>query len=454
MNTNVVFLYFCIMLKISVTNREIWRIAYPIMLGMLAQTVITFTDTAFLGHLGTIELSASMMAGLFYYVFTTLAMGFAVGIQIFIARRFGEKNLKQIGVVFEHGALFVLMLGLMLLGLLFFFSDGLMRIIIESENIYAASMKYLNIRRFGIIFVVFNFLFRSFYVGISNTKVITYSTLLMAVVNIFFDWCLIFGNCGLPEMGIGGAALASLLAELTAFCFFWIYTFFTIPHEEYGMFRWHKLQPALMGNILKVAFPCMIQRLFSFGAWFAFFILIEKMGETALGVSSVVRSTYMILIIPCFAFAATANTLTSRIIGEGKSDEVMAMLRKVAKNAVLCSLVLVILTAIFPDVVLRIYTDDLSLVAAAIPSVYVICIATVLGSVSIIYFEAISGTGDTSAAMALEFGVLICYLLYVYLATRISTIASVWTAEWFYNIVIGLISFFYIWKADWRKKAI
>lgn len=176
------------MIKTSVTNREIWRIAYPIMLGNLAQTVITFTDTAFLGHLGTIELSASMMAGLFYYVFTTLAMGFAVGIQIFIARRFGEGNLKQIGVVFQHGALFVLLLGLVLLSLLFFLSDGLMNIIIESDNIYAASMKYLDIRRFGIVFVVFNFLFRSFYVGISNTKVITYSTLLMAVVNIFFDW--------------------------------------------------------------------------------------------------------------------------------------------------------------------------------------------------------------------------------------------------------------------------
>ena len=120
------------MLKTSVTNREIWRIAYPIMLGNLAQTVITFTDTAFLGHLGTIELSASMMAGLFYFVFTTLAMGFAVGIQIFIARRFGESNLKQIGVVFQHGAIFVLLLGLLLLSLLFFLSDALMNIIIES----------------------------------------------------------------------------------------------------------------------------------------------------------------------------------------------------------------------------------------------------------------------------------------------------------------------------------
>ncbi len=442
------------MLKTSITNREIWRIAYPIMLGNLAQTIITFTDTAFLGHLGTIELSASMMAGLFYYVFTTLAMGFAVGIQIFIARRFGEGNLKQIGVIFTHGLFFVLLLGILLLGILLFFSEGLMRIIIESGNICNSSIEYLNIRRFGIIFVVFNFLFRSFYVGISNTKVITYSTLLMAVVNIFLDWCLIFGHFGLSGMGIGGAALASLMAEFAAFCFFWIYTFFTIPHEEYGMFRRHRLQPALMGSILKVAFPCMIQRLFSFGAWFVFFILIEKMGETAIGVSSVVRSTYMILIIPVFAFAATANTLTSRIIGEGKGDEVMAMLAKVVKNAFFCSLVLAVATAILPDLILRIYTDDMNLVNASIPSIYVICLATIFGAVSMIYFEAVSGTGNTSAAMALEFGVLILYIAYVYLMTKTSPISSVWTAEWFYDIIMGAISFLYIWKADWRKRAI
>ena len=438
----------------SITNREIWRIATPIMLGNLAQTIITFTDTAFLGHLGTNELSASMMAGLFYFVFTTLAMGFAIGIQIFIARRFGEGNLKKIGVIFQHGALFVLLLGILLFSIIFFFSDGLMRIILESDSIYTASMEYLRFRQFGIFFVVFNFLFRSFYVGISNTKVITYSTILMAVVNIFFDWCLIFGHCGLPEMGIGGAALASLLAEITAFCFFWIYTFITIPHEDYGMFRWHKMQPKLMGDILKVAFPCMMQKLFSFGAWFAFFILIEKMGETAIGVSSVVRSTYMILIIPGFAFASTANTLTSRIIGEGKSDEVMAMLWKVVKNSLLCSSVLAITTAVIPMLILQIYTDDLSLAAAAIPSVYVISVATILGTVAMVYFEAVSGTGNTSAAMALEFGVLIAYMFYVFLMTKTSTIAGVWTSEWFYNIITGIICFFYIWKADWRKKVI
>ena len=442
------------MIKTSITNREIWRIAYPIMLGNLAQTIITFTDTAFLGHLGTIELSASMMAGLFYYVFTTLAMGFAVGVQIFIARRYGEGDYKKIGVVFQHGALFVLALGLLLFSILFFFSHPLLNLIIASPNIYAAGCEYLKFRQFGIMFVVFNFLFRSFYIGISNTRIITRSTLLMAVVNIFFDWALIFGHGGFPAMGIGGAALASLMAEITAFCYFWIHTYLKIPHEEYGMFRWHKLQPALMGDLLKVAFPSMIQRLFSFGFWFVFFVMIEKMGEMAIGVSSVVRSTYMILIIPGFAFASTANTLTSRIIGEGKSDEVMSMLCKVMKNSVLCASVLVAITLAFPELVLHIYTDDVALAQAAVPSVYVIAVATLIGAVQMVFFEAVSGTGNTTAAMAMEFGVLLVYLFYIYVMTKISTIAAVWTAECLYNVAIGVISFLYIWKADWRRKRI
>ena len=105
-------------MKSQITNKEIWSIAIPIMLGNLAQTIINFTDTAFLGHLGVIELGASMLAGLFYFVFTTIATGFAIGIQIIIARRFGEGKRERVGVIFEHGSFFVLILGTILFSIL------------------------------------------------------------------------------------------------------------------------------------------------------------------------------------------------------------------------------------------------------------------------------------------------------------------------------------------------
>ena len=442
-------------MKTQISNKEIWSIALPIMLGNMAQTIINFTDTAFLGHLGVIALGASMLAGLFYFVFTTIATGFAIGIQIIIARRFGEGNYGRIGIIFEHGSLFVLILGSILFSILYFFSDQLLYLLIDSQNIYDASIEYIKYRRYGIIFVCFNFLYRALYIGISNTKVITYSTIIMAIVNIFLDYCLIFGNFGFPEMGIGGAALASFCAEVSAFVFFTIYSYITLTKKNYGMFKVHKLESELMGRILRVATPTMIQKLFSFSVWFIFFILIEKMGETATGISSIVRSVYMILITPCFAFATTTNTVVSRIIGEGHSDQVFSIVFKILKNCLLCTIPIMVLVAVFPMQIVRIYTDDINLAQLVIPSIYVICAGTIFQGIGNAYFEAVSGTGNTTAALYLEAVILAVYVLFIWAMTHLTThVHWVWTAEILYGALLGIFCYIYMKFANWNKKRI
>lgn len=421
----------------------------------MAQTIINFTDTAFLGHLGVIALGASMLAGLFYFVFTTVAAGFAVGIQIIVARRFGEKNYGRVGVIFEHGSLFVLLLGAVLFSILYLFSDKLLLWLIDSPNIYAASLDYIKYRQFGIVFVCFNFLYRALYVGISNTKVITYSTIIMAVVNIVLDYGLIFGRFGLPEMGIGGAALASLAAEISAFVFFTTYSYIILRKREFGMFKIHKLEPELMGRILKISTPTMIQKLFSFSVWFIFFVLIEKMGETATGISSITRSIYMILITPCFAFSTTTNTLVSRIIGEGHTDQVFATVNKVLKNCLMCTIPIVVVVALFPITFASIYTDDLSFAQLVVPSIFVICSGTIFQCIGNAYFEAVSGTGNTSAALYLETGILVVYVLFIAAMTHLTThVEWVWTAEILYGVLLGSICALYMRFAKWNRRHI
>ena len=442
-------------MKAQITNREIWSIALPIMLGNMAQTIINFTDTAFLGHLGVVALWASMLAGLFYFVFTTVAAGFAIGIQIIVARRFGERNYGRIGVIFQHGSLFVLLLGMVLFSILYFFSDHLLLYLIDSQNIYEASLDYIKYRQWGIVFVCFNFLYRALYVGISNTKVITYSTIIMAVVNIALDYCLIFGNLGLPQMGIGGAALASLCAEISAFVFFTAYTYITLGKREYGMFNLHAPEPELMGRILKISTPTMVQKLFSFSVWFIFFVLIEKMGETATGISSITRSIYMILITPCFAFSTTTNTLVSRIIGEGKREQVFPTINKVLKNCMLCTIPILIIVALFPVQIAGIYTDDLDFARMVVPSILVICSGTIFQGIGNAYFEAVSGTGNTSAALYLETAILVVYILFIVAMTHITTrVELVWTAEILYGALLGILCSLYMKFARWDRKSI
>ena len=437
-------------MRSSIKNKVIWSIAYPIIFGNLAQTLITLTDTAFLGRVSPIALGASMMAGIYYYVFSTLAWGFSIGVQIIVARRLGEGKLNRIGVIFEHGIVFVLLLSTGLFLIQHYFSDYLLEKVIQSPHIYAAAMEYMNYRHYGIIFVCFNFLFRALYIGLSNTKVISFSTLLMAGVNIFLDYVLVFGKWGFPHMGVGGAALASVCAELSALLFFIFYTLARLPLKTYALFAFHKLEGWLMKSILKLAFPTMIQKLLSFGTWFIFFVLVEHMGELPIAISGIVRSAYMLIMIPVFAFGATANTLTSRLIGAGKQSEVMSTILKTWKLSFICILPVLLCSIFFPHSILSIYTDDISLVTASVPSLYIICVASVSMSFGMTFFEAVSGTGNTIHALWLEFIVLLVYTFSVwFFAYKIGTrVEWVWTSEITYGTIIGLVSFCLLYTSD------
>lgn len=443
-------------MKSSVRKKEIWSIAYPIIFGNLAQTFITLTDTAFLGRVSTVALGASMMAGIYYYVYSVVAWGFAVGIQIIVARRLGEGQLKRIGVVFEHGLLFVCGLSVSLFLLQHHLTGGLLHRIVRSPNIYASAMEYMDYRHYGIIFVCFNFLFRALYIGLSNTKVISFSTVLMAVVNISLDYVLVFGKWGFPEMGVAGAALASVCAEVSACLFFIGYSLVRLPLKTYSLFYFHRLEGWLMKSILKLACPTMLQKFLSFGTWFVFFALVEHMGEEAIAVSGIVRSVYMLIMIPVFAFGATANTLTSRLIGAGKTAEVIPAVFKTIGQGLLAMLPVLCCCLLLPHFVLSVYTDDPALAAASVPALFVVCCAAVAMGFGIPLFESVSGTGNTAYALVLEAVVLVVYTCSVWFFASFASarVEWVWTSEVTYGLLSGGVSLLYLRRASWYKKRI
>lgn len=440
----------------KITNKTIWGIAYPIIMGSLAQTLITLTDTAFLGRVSEVALGASAMAGIYYYVFSTLAWGFSIGIQIIVARRLGEGRLNRIGVVFEHGLCFVFLLSMSLFLIQRYFSDVLLGASIQSPNIYAAAMEYMSYRHYGIIFVCFNFLFRALYIGLSNTKIIGYSTIAMASVNVVFNYLLIFGKFGFPELGVGGAAMASVLAEVSAFLIFIFYTLLRLPIKRYALFSFHKLEGWLMLTVLKTAMPTMLQKLLSFGTWYIFFMLIEHMGERPIAITIVVRSVYMLILIPVFGYGATANTLTSRLIGEGRQPEIMSTLTRIIKLAMLSVLPVLLVCYILPREVLSIYSNSEELIEAAIPSLYVVGIAALSFCFGLTFFEAISGTGNTTHALLLESFVLIFYTFQTWLLTTAlqSSVEFVWTVEITYGLLIGVVSLVYLKRTKWQLKKV
>ncbi len=436
-----------------VSYKSLWKIAYPIMFGNLAQTLIALTDTAFLGRISEVALGASAMAGIYYYVFSTLAWGFALGIQVIIARRLGEHNFKRIGVIFEHGLLFSTLLGILLFAALQMLSPTILRMLISSDNVYATALEFIGYRSYGIFFVCVNYMFRSLYVGVSQTKVIGATTALMAGVNVFFNWVLIFGNLGAPAMGVKGAAIASVMAEVTAMLFFFFYTIKYFPIKKYAIFAFNKLEVWLFAMILKVAIPTMMQKIISFGTWLIFFSLVEKLGERALASSMTVRSVYMMVGVPIYAFGSTTNTIISRLIGENKLDDVMPTIFKIIKLCSIALLPLGLLSMLFPHLLLSIYTDNTALIEYSANSIYVVVFSAYALAYGMIYFEAISATSNTHHAMYIEVVVLISYVATAwYTASYLKTdIEWIWFSEVVYGVVLGITSWLYMRNYDWRN---
>lgn len=442
--------------KATFGRKEILKMALPIMVGQLAQTIITFVNTVFMGHVGVVELGAAMMAGLYYYLFSTLAWGFAIGIQIIVARRYGEQNFTQVGEVFQHGLIVVLVLGIFLFWIMHLFTGNLLQSIISSDEIRQSAMEFMDYRHFGIIFVCFNFLFRSLYIGIANTKVITYTTFLMAAVNIFFDYSLIFGNFGFPKMGISGAGLSSVLAEMSAFLFFIFYTLFKIPARKLGIIPLHKCRFSLIKSIIGLSLPTMGQHLVSFGTWFLFFVMIERMGELAVGVSGIVRSAYMLILVPVWSLGSVANALTSQLIGRNETEQVWPLLRHITRISYCIIIPLVLVCVLFPQQIAMIYTEETHLALSSVPAMYVICVGALAQCFAIILFEAVSGTGNTLMAFLLELGVLVFYILYIVLTSNVLSmpIAVVWGAEIVYAVLLGIVCFIYLKRSSWQNRQV
>lgn len=119
--------------------------------------------------------------------------------------------------------------------------------------------------------------------------------------------------------------------------------------KKYHLFQFRKFQWAIVRKTLDISIFVMMQYFISLSAWFIFFMIIEKMGERSLAISNIIRSAYIVLMIPIFAFGSTANSLVSNVIGQGRPDQVIPVIKKVALlNFILIGGVVVISTAEFP----------------------------------------------------------------------------------------------------------
>lgn len=439
-------------MKTIYTNKEIWKIAYPCLVSLVMEQLIGMTDTAFMGRVGEVELGASAIAGVYYLIIFMMGFGFSAGAQIIIARRNGEGNFKEIGSVFYHGVYFLLGFALLAFTLSKLLSSVLLESIISDADVCAAAESYIDWRIFGFFFSFVAAMFRAFYIGTTQTKTLTLNSIVMVLSNVMFNYILVFGKLGFPALGIAGAAIGSSLAELVSLVFFVVYTARRVDCVKFALNRHARFCSRTLGNIFSISLWTMIQNFFSMATWFLFFLFVEHLGKEPLAIANVIRNISGILFMVVISFASTCGSLVSNLIGAGKDDYVSATIRQ---HVLLCYCFVIpiaVLFSLFPNFVISIYTDIPSVVSGAVPSLWVLCSCYLILVPSNIYFQSVSGTGNTRMAFLLEMATLVVYVTYCtfMIAYLKVDIAWCWTSEHIYGLFVLMFCWLYIRSGRWK----
>lgn len=440
----------------STSYQKIWFMSYPLMISLIIEHMIGLTDAVFLGRVGDVALGACALGGVYYMAMFMLAFGFGFGAQIIIARRNGERRYNRIAPTMIQGCYFMLALAAALFATSRYFSPAILRDIIESPAVYDSTVDYLRWRSYGVFFSFLCVMFRSYYVGITRTKILTVNSLVMLLSNVALNYCLIFGKGGFPAMGIAGAAIASSVSEAVSLLFFIIYTVITADKRKYGFRRAFTFRPYLLKGMLSISGWTMVQSFISVSVWFIFFLAIEHLGERPLAVTNIVRNISALLIMVISAFATTAGALISNQIGSGEQRCLFKTCGMTLNLTYALLIPLLVILCLFPESVLRAFTDNPSLIDDSVHSVYVMASSMLITAPAFILFNAVSGTGNTRAGFVMEMVSLTVYTVAIYYGViRLKPdVALCWFSEHIYGIPMILQAWWYLRRGKWRGKKV
>ena len=384
--------------------RRILKIATPAIAGMSSQMVVSIIDTSMVGRLGdsATALAAMGLGVLATWVLTSFFSSLATGTHILVARRYGEGRHVQAGAVLNNSLLVSLTVGLLFGALGYFYSYDFIRLFSSDPQVAVAGGEYMRFRSIGLPFFLLGVSSRGFFYGIGHTKVFMFSAIVMYLCNIVFNYLLIFGKLGFPQMGLAGAGLSASIGMFLGLAFFVVATFLPVYRKQYGYYQHASFALNQIKAIVRIAIPVSFQNILILMGFLIFVAIAGIFGTVQQAATQVVITSLFLSFMPCFGFGIAAQTLVGNALGERRPAEARRYGHETAKLATAFTTLIGVLFITMPDVVLAIITTNEAVAATARPLLQLAGGAQILYGAGIIYANALQAAGATVYVMIVE----------------------------------------------------
>ena len=378
-------------------KKALWTLAVPIMFGMGIHTLYNIVDMLFIGRLGGDAIAGVAFNMPIFFLMLGLTMGLGSGVTASIARLIGQKNKSGADNSAEHAiAMAACISGVFtLLGL--YYGKDILAIFGAEGNILTLGWDYLSMIVLGLPFMVFSGFFRSILAGEGDMKFPMMVAGLGTLLNIILDPIFIFnledyGNIGLG-MGVKGAALATVVSQLSVFLIF-IYMLF-IKEHAYISFNLKAFSPSkiILWDIVKVGLPASLSMIIMAVGQGVFNKILIQYSSQTVAAYQVAGRLDMLIFLPIFAIAGAMTTLVGMFYGAKEIRALNQIIRYGILSAFLITLVSSTFVYLFADIFSSWFTKDQEIIDVSVGFLRLLSLIYPLVAIAITSGRVMQGLG-------------------------------------------------------------
>ncbi|MTI47146.1 MATE family efflux transporter [Sporosalibacterium faouarense] len=381
-------------------RRKIYSMILPITMENILVMVAGFVSMGMLGRIDTLAIGAFGLSDRLTKIIWALFKGVTMGASVFVAQAYGSQNHSRLKKVIQQTLLSSIILVILLQQFVFWKAPMLLGIYNPDPNLMHDSIAYLRIVSWGLPFLAIMLVVAGVLQGMGNARTPMLIALIMNITNIIFGYGFIFGNFGLPKLGLKGAAIATIISQVTA-AMLGIYVLFNKKGVLSTLLnkRFFKLDIKEVLSIYKVGMPSALESIF----WQVSSIILTKIimtfGNTALAAYQVGLQAESISYMPAAGFSIAATAFIGQALGARKEKLGRTYLKETIKGSMIITSLSVILLVGFPHIILGLLTNQADVIKLG--SIYLVLmgIVQIPQNLSGVLNGALRGAGHTRVPM-------------------------------------------------------
>lgn len=382
---------------------ETIKLAIPVSIGQLGHIMLGVVDSFMVGKLGAKPLAAAALANGLFFLIMVLGIGMSHAITALVAIAKGEEDKEKCGIILRQGLLVNVFFGI-ILTVVTFGAAQLVQYLNQDYQVAILTKSYLEILSISILpFMLFQ-TYRQFVEGLSNTKPPMYVALLANIVNIFGNWVLIFGNLGLPAMGLDGAGYSTLLTRVFMSLLMMIFVLKSSRYKEFNPnLRFRKIDWDIIKKVINLGLPSGLMYSMEVGVFALAAIIIGWLGSDELAAHQIAINLASISYMIVLGISAAATIRVGNALGRKNIFQV----KLAGKASIILGLLFMSFTGltfvIFNKELPQLYINNKHVVELASSLLYIAALFQLSDGVQAVVMGMLKGITDVKIPMIITF---------------------------------------------------